>query len=68
MPTFDKLSVGIIAVKTKRTKILFLSEVLVGVASLDLKVPSDVSVSDVRQPEVRPFPFHVLTLPNFYYY
>ena len=31
--------VGIIAVKTKRTQIYFLSDVLVAVASLDLKVP-----------------------------
>ena len=31
--------VGIIAVKTKRTQIHFLSDVLVAVASVDLKVP-----------------------------
>ena len=32
-------SVGIIAIKTERTQIHFLSDVLVAVASLDLKVP-----------------------------
>ena len=32
-------SVGIIAIKTERTQIHFLSEVLVAVASLDLTVP-----------------------------
>ena len=32
-------SVGIIALKTERTQIHFLSDVLVAVASLDLKVP-----------------------------
>ena len=31
--------VGIIAIKTERTQIHFLSDVLVAVASLDLKVP-----------------------------
>ena len=38
-PTFDKVShkwVGIILIKTKRTQILFLSDVLIAVASLDL--------------------------------
>ena len=34
--------VGIIAVKTKRTQIHFLSDVLVALASLDLKVPNNV--------------------------
>ena len=33
--------VGIIAIKTERTQIHFLSDVLVAVASLDLKVPND---------------------------
>ena len=33
--------VGIIAVKTERTQIHFLMDVLVVVASLDLKVPND---------------------------
>ena len=33
--------VGIIAVKTKRTQIHFLSDVLVAVASLDLRDPND---------------------------
>ena len=37
-PTFDK--VGIIAKKTERTQIHFLSDVLVAVASLDLEVPN----------------------------
>ena len=32
---------GIIGIKTKRTRIHFLSDVLVAVASLDLKVPND---------------------------
>ena len=32
---------GIIAIKTESTKINFLSDVLVAVASLDLKVPID---------------------------
>ena len=31
--------VGIIAIKTERTQILFLSDVLINAASLDLKVP-----------------------------
>ena len=35
--------VGIIAVKTKRTQIHFLSDVVVAVVSLDLKVPNIVS-------------------------
>ena len=34
--------VGIIAIKTERTQIHFLSDVLVAVASLDLKVPSNL--------------------------
>ena len=42
-PTFDKARqskwLGIIAIKTERTQIHFLSDVLVAVASLDLKVP-----------------------------
>ena len=33
--------VGIIAIKTERTQIHFLSDVLIAVASLDLKVPSE---------------------------
>ena len=33
--------VGIIAIKTERTQIHFLMDVLVVVASLDLKVPND---------------------------
>ena len=33
--------VGIIAIKTERTQIHFLSDVLIAVASLDLKVPKD---------------------------
>ena len=33
--------VGIIAIKTERTQIDFLNDVLVAVASLDLKVPND---------------------------
>ena len=33
--------VGIIAIKTERTQIHFLSDVLVAVASLDLKVPNE---------------------------
>ena len=44
-PTFDKVIkwIGIIAVKTKRTqKIHFLSDVLVVVASFDLKVPTNL--------------------------
>ena len=35
--------VGIIAIKTQRTQIHFLSDVLVAVASLDLKVPTKIS-------------------------
>ena len=35
--------VGIIAIKTERTQIPFLSDVLVAVASLDLKVPNTSS-------------------------
>ena len=38
-PTFDKVSlkwVGIILIKTKRTQIHFLSDVVIAVASLDL--------------------------------
>ena len=39
-PTFDKVGwVGIIAIKTERTQIHFLSDILIVVASLDLKVP-----------------------------
>ena len=34
------MCVGIIAIKTERTQIHFLSDVLVAVASLDLKVPN----------------------------
>ena len=33
--------VGIIAIKTERTEIHFLSDVLIKAASLDLKVPSE---------------------------
>ena len=33
--------VGIIAIKTEKTQIHFLSDVLVAVAPLDLKVPND---------------------------
>ena len=36
--------VGIIAIKTERTQIHFLSDVLVAVASLDLKVPNSLRV------------------------
>ena len=39
-PLFDISEwVGIIAIKTERTQIHFLSDVLIAVASLDLKVP-----------------------------
>ena len=38
-------SVGIIAIKTERTQIHFLSDVLVAVASLDLKVPMSCEVT-----------------------
>ena len=41
--------VGIIAVKTKRTEIPFLSDFLVAVASLDLKVPNCLSYSSDRR-------------------
>ena len=34
--------VGIIAIKTEKTQIHFLSDILVAVAPLDLKVPTDV--------------------------
>ena len=34
--------VGIIAIKTERTQIHFLSDVLINVASLDLKVPISI--------------------------
>ena len=37
--------VGIIAIKTERTQIPFLNDVLVAVASLDLKVPITSSLS-----------------------
>ena len=37
--------VGIIAIKTERTQIHFLSDVLVAVASLDLKVPNITNVN-----------------------
>ena len=44
LPTFDKVSmVGIITIKTERTQIHFLSDVLVVVASLDLKVPKAIA-------------------------
>ena len=41
--------VGIIAVKTKRTEIPFLSDILFAVASLDLKVPNCLSYSSDRR-------------------
>jgi len=40
--------VGIIAIKTNRTQIHFLSDVLVGVASLDLKVPNHSGASRIK--------------------
>ena len=40
---------GIIAIKTEGTQILFLGDVLVTVASLDLKVPNDVYLEPSRQ-------------------
>ena len=45
-PTFDKVSawVGIIAIKTERTQIHFLSDVLIADASLDLKFPNSTVV------------------------
>ena len=44
-------SVGIIAIKTERTQIHFLSDVLVAVASLDLKVPILLHQHSKLQPE-----------------
>ena len=46
--------VGIIAIKTERTEIHFLSDVLIGVASLDLKVPSlnEVQSEGVKRPNI----------------
>ena len=39
--TFGKVNVEIIAIKSERTQIYLLRDVLVAVASLDLKVPID---------------------------
>ena len=43
LPTFNKVLkwVGIITIKTERTQIHFLSDALIAVASLDLKVSID---------------------------
>ena len=50
--TFDKVSawVGIIAIKTERTQIHFLSDVLIADASLDLKVPNSTVVWPLSMP------------------
>ena len=42
--------VGITAIKTERTQILFLSDVLVAVASLDLKVPTNSKSNEPKTP------------------
>ena len=49
-PIIDKVSawVGIIAVKTEKTQIHFLRDVLVAVASLDLKVPNQAYTPELR--------------------
>jgi len=52
---------GIIAIKTERTQIHFLSDVLVAVASLDLKVPT-ISHKRPRYPKHQNFPSQGLTV------
>ena len=45
--------VGIIAIKTERTQIHFLSDVLIAVASLDLKVPSISSYQHTYEAQIQ---------------
>ena len=54
-PTFEKVSgwKGIISIKTERTQIHFLSDVLIAVVSLDLKVP--IVLEDVSSLKCLPF-------------
>ena len=54
--------VGIIAIKTEKTQIHFLSDVLVAFASLDLKVPH---VSELRE-VITALPFYNITVLSLY--
>ena len=58
--TFDKVSksVGIIAIKTERTQTHFLSDVLVVVALLDLKVFKPMTYTAVKQSLLNSFEVH----------
>ena len=55
--------VGIIAIKTRRTQIHFLSDVLVAFASLDLKVPH---VSELREVITTALSFYNITVLSLY--
>ena len=58
--------VGIIAIKTERTQIHFLSDVLVAVASLDLKVPILAGKRDSRRRSTTGFSENVVVTETSY--
>ena len=58
--------VGIIAIKTERTQIHFLSDVLVAVASLDLKVPILAGKRDSRRRSTTGFSENVVVTETRY--